>query len=580
MKEGKRAFVHGWLVASVLVTILFTNLPLPGQNSDYKIDSALMNNLTNTVEASAPFFVVFGDRADLKPAHWIKDRSARGKYVVQALEGVANRSQAQVRNLLRQRGVEFSPFWVENKIYVRQGTLELARDLVERPEVVAILPEVICQIPQPSAVTEAPSDGIEWNISKINAEQVWPITRGAGTVVANADTGVEYVHPALVNQYRGTTGPRTYSHTGNWLDPTNMCGGTPCDINGHGTHTMGTMVGDNGASNQIGVAPEAKWIACKGLNNQGSGKYSDLISCAQWFLDPFGTHDSEGHPDVVNNSWGGGGGNSVYESYIQSWRAAGIFPAFAAGNSGPSCSSVGSPGDNPEAFASGATDIDDLIANFSSRGPSKFGSIIKPNVSAPGVNIRSSWIGNTYRVISGTSMASPHTAGTVALIWAAAPDYRGKVAATELVINNTAMKLYSTQTCGGVLGTDSPNNTFGWGRIDAYAAVMAARESNPDQPATVSISSPSNGASFTCPATVGFAGTASDPEHGNLGSPISWSESGVVFGTGATASQTYDCTHAGNHNIVASVTDSAGATDTDKITIAIVPGTPHPVLLP
>ena len=207
--------------------------------------------------------------------------------------------------------------------------------------------------------------------------------RGAGMVVANIDTGVQFNHPALVNQYRGNLGGGSFDHTNNWYDPANICGGAPCDNVGHGSHTMGTMVGDDGAGNQVGVAPGAKWIACKGCES-GSCSGGSLISCAQWILAPGG--NSSLRPNVVNNSWGGGSGSNWYQSYVQSWVAAGIFPAFSAGNSGSACSTANDPGDYPESFASGATDSGDNIASFSSRGPSLFGGV-KPNVSAPGVNI-------------------------------------------------------------------------------------------------------------------------------------------------------------------------------------------------
>src|SRR5262249_30528276 len=154
-------------------------------------------------------------------------------------------------------------FWVENKIYVGGGTLDLARALAQRPEVVAILPETIYNIPKLEQTGSAAStQGIEWNVSKIRADQVWPTTTGSGIVVANIDSGVQFDHPALVRQYRGNTGSG-FNHVGNWKDETKKCHGAPCDDVGHGTHTMGTIVGNDGGLNQIGVAPGAKWIACK-----------------------------------------------------------------------------------------------------------------------------------------------------------------------------------------------------------------------------------------------------------------------------------------------------------------------------
>ncbi len=562
MNSSVRCLLLSWHTG-LLVLLVAAGTLQAGPGTDYKIDRGLMDRLADDEDARAPFFVVFGDRADLAPAQRIPDRLARAQFVAQALQAVANRSQAGVRGYLQGRKVAFTAFWIENRIFVREGTLELARALAQRPEVVAILPEVVYKIPQPEA---AAIQAVEWNIAKIRADQVWPMTRGNGIVVANIDTGVQYNHPALVNQYRGNTGSG-FNHTGNWYDPAGIwCGATPCDNNGHGTHTMGTMVGDDGAGNQVGVAPGAKWIACKGCQTNSCFS-SDLIACAQWIVSPGGS----GPPHAVNNSWGGGGGDNWYQSYVQAWVAAGIMPAFSNGNSGPGCSTAGSPGDYPESFASGATDSSDVIASFSSRGPSAFGGI-KPNVSAPGVSVRSSYPTSSYATLSGTSMASPHTAGTTALIWAAAPSYVGNVIGTEQLLSSTAMVWTTSQTCGGIAAGVSPNNTYGYGRIDALAAVNRALGSTPNQPPTVTITSPPNGSSFSCPVTVSFTGSASDPENGDLTSAISWTDA-TVFGGGGSTSKVYACTASGNHNIVASVTDTGGLTATSTITIAIVNST-------
>ncbi|MBI3934725.1 MAG: S8 family serine peptidase [Acidobacteria bacterium] len=561
--------LRAWIgrVGHIALLFLVATSGLWAQGTDYKIDQELMRVLSEDAEAAAPFFVVFGERANVKPATRIGDRAARGRFVVQSLQATANSSQAGVRSYLQSQRVAFTPFWVENKIYVPQGTLQLARELARRPEVVAILPEQIYTIPQPQGGGEIQVVG--WNIAKIRADQVWPTTRGAGTVVANIDTGVQFTHPALVNQYRGNVGGFAFTHAGNWRDPTGACGSAPCDNNGHGTHTMGTMVGDDGAGNQIGVAPGAKWIACKGcLNN--SCFSSHLITCAQWILDPLQNGTGANQPDVVNNSWGGGNGDPWYQSYVQNWRAAGVFPAFAAGNDGPACSTVISPGDYPESFASGATSSTDAIASFSSRGPSAFGGI-KPNVSAPGVSVRSSVPTNSYAYFSGTSMANPHTAGTVALLWAAATSYLGNISGTEQILKDSAVKLITAETCGGLSAGVTPNNTYGWGRIDAKAAVDLAGGGPPlNQSPTVTINSPGNGSSFNCPATVNFAGSASDPEQGDLSGSISWTDNGTGFGTGANVSKPYACTDAGSHVIIASANDSGGLSDMDTITITIV----------
>src|SRR5207247_10473448 len=128
-----------------------------------------------------------------------------------------------------------------------------------------------------------------------------------------------------------------------------------------------------------------------------------------------------------NDSWGGGPGVPFFEDFVRAWSAAGIFPAFANGNSGPGCGTAASPADYPESYASGAFDANDAIWGSSSRGPSSFGVGLKPNITAPGVNVRSSVPGAAYKVLSGTSMASPHTTATVALLWAASPSLFGDI---------------------------------------------------------------------------------------------------------------------------------------------------------
>lgn len=561
-----RVSKHGFLRQSGLlaVTLLLAVLGCSAADNNFKIDPSLLNTLTDDADAVAPFFVVFSERGNVKPAHSISDRAERGQYVVSVLQEVSERSQAGVRGYLKAKDVAFTPFWVENKIFIPSGTLDLAQDLARRPEVAAIVPEIVYTIPEPDEIT---TDGgvPQWNITKIKADQL--AATGSGMVVANIDTGVQFDHPALVNQYRGNNAG-SFNHVGNWKDPTGLCTSAPCDNNSHGTHVMGTMVGDDGLT-RYGVAPGAKWIACKGCTGT-SCPSSALTSCAQWLLDPLGNSSGSNQPDVVNNSWSGGGGNAWYQSYVQNWRAAGIFPAFSAGNNGSACSTVGSPGDYADAFASGGTSNTDVVAYWSSRGPSAFGGI-KPDISAPGVNILSSLPGGLYGLKSGTSMASPHTAGAVALLWSAAPSYRGNISGTEALLTGSAFRIGTTETCGGLAAGAIPNNTYGYGRLDVLAAFNAAGGTPVNQPPTVSISAPANGASYACPVTVTFTGSASDPEQGNLSGSIVWTDSILgSLGTGATRSRTYDCTNVGNHLITARVTDSAGSSDTDSITISIV----------
>ena len=444
-----------------------------------KVAPALLDALNAASDSVATFFVYLEEPADLSAAYAIQDWKARGEYVYHALREMAQRSQKDLlADLQRQQSTgaitEYRPFFILNAAAVTGGRSAVDA-LAARPDVTYLALEPVFQIPEPLEEKEASatSAGVEWNISKIGADRVWADfgVTGAGVVVANIDTGVDHTHLALVNQYRGTA---TGSHDYNWYDPTGKYPTAPGDNNSHGTHTMGTMVGGDGAGNQIGVAPGGQWIAAKGCAS--SVCYgSDLLAAAEWMLAPcpIGVApgepacDTSRRPSVVNNSWGGWGGRPWFQSAVQAWWAAGIFPAFSAGNSGPSEGTVGSPGDYAESFASGATDSGDVIAYFSSRGPSKLTSETKPDVAAPGRYVRSSIPGGGYSIKSGTSMASPHTAGAVALILEANPSL--SVSEVESLLMSTAKDL----------GKSGPDYTYGYGRIDAYEAVANANDPVP-----------------------------------------------------------------------------------------------------
>ena len=428
-------------------------------------------------KGEATFWVILREKANLASAHGIAQRDARGKFVYDQLTSVAARSQGGLRALLRRRGISFKPFWIANAIQVTGGRA-LIDELARRPEVERIVAD--------HAVTLEPLPGmdvgqigtVEWGIDRIRAPQVWSTfgDRGDGIVVANIDTGVKYDHAALVNQYRGNQGG-TFNHNYNWFDPSGVCGNpslVPCDNNGHGTHTMGTMAGDDGnpGTNQIGVAPHVKWIAAKGCE-LSSCSSAALLAAGQWILAPTDLYGQNPRvdlrPHVVNNSWSTSGSDTFYQATVQAWVASGIFPAFSNGNAGPGCGTVGSPGSYPESYGTAAFDSNNAIADFSSRGPApaNVGGQIKPDIAAPGVNIRSAWNDGGYQSISGTSMASPHLAGTVALMWSAAPSLIGNIAFTRSILDQTAIDT-SDLTCGG---TAADNNVWGEGRLDAFAAV-------------------------------------------------------------------------------------------------------------
>jgi subtilisin family serine protease len=430
-------------------------------------------------DGTAEFLVYLTETADLSGATTLDSKLARTEHVYQQLTTVAEASQADLRASLDARGIDYTSFWIANALLV-EGDRALVDELAGRTDVTSIEPNGSYPLIEPTKVELAPDaaiSAIEWGVTNVNADQVWSDfgVFGEGVVVANIDTGVQFDHPALVAQYRGTT---TGSHDYNWFDPAGVCGGsTPCDNNGHGTHTMGTMVGDDGGTNQIGVAPQAQWIAAKGCESNSCSADS-LLASGQWVVAPTDSNganpDPAMAPDVVNNSWGGGAGDTWYQATIDAWVGAGIFPMFAAGNLGSACGSASSPGDNASAYAVGAYNINNTIASFSGRGPSGVDGDTKPDASAPGVSIRSAFPTDGYASLSGTSMASPHASGVVALLWAAVPTLRGDVAATRDVLDQSATDANDTQ-CGG---TAANNNVFGEGRLNALAAVTLATQAS------------------------------------------------------------------------------------------------------
>ncbi|HIQ04413.1 MAG TPA: peptidase S8, partial [Anaerolineae bacterium] len=468
--------------------------PLP-QEIAIKVDPALLAEIE--AQGRATFIVEFSARADLSPAYAIKDWDARGRFVWNALVKTAEASQAGVVAVIQDRiatgaARDMRRFYSSNSLEITTDGETLAA-IAARPEVKWVRKPVVVPAPKPirtkSIMPHVPYTA-EWGIHMIRADAVWSTfgRRGEGIVVANMDSGVEYTHPALVHQYRGNNGDGTFTHDYNWFDPTGYSPSTPVDSDGHGTHTMGTMVGDDGAGNQIGVAPRARWIAAKICDVYC--EEGDILAAADWMLAPTpigvnpgpGVGDPSRRPHVVNNSWGSCEFDDFMRPSLQAWRASGIFSSWSAGNtsncnySAPFCGSIGEPATLVEALGVGATTSSDDIAYFSLWGPSQDplgGGEIKPEVSAPGQQIRSSVPGG-YDTYSGTSMAAPHVSGAVALLLSAAPHLIGNVDGIEETLINTAEpKSYDTG-CGNEGPGNVPNNAFGYGRIDVFKAVTLA----------------------------------------------------------------------------------------------------------
>ena len=459
----------------VILAVMLTFVPalvVAAPQGSEKIEPQLLDLFA--VKGSGDFIAHFAEQADLSAAYdmdWVE----RGRFVYDTLKATAERTQVGAKAILDGRGLKYQTFIAGNELYVFAGNQPAAEALAALPEVTAVVATKVREVPKPEVGGDAPEGTLAWGMTDTGADDFWAQfgVAGDGMVVANIDTGVDYTHEALLPNYKcGSAGP----HTNCWLDPgTADCsgpGGGPCDTiySGiyHGSHTMGTMVGDDdpALTYNVGMAPNAQWIACMGCPS-GSCPDFDLNTCADWMLAPGGSADNR--PNVVNNSWGGTpDGDPWYLSKVNAWRAAGIFPAFSAGNSGSSCDSMGDPGSYQESFASAAHDSSRTIAGFSSRGPSAFGHdpYTKPNISAPGVSVMSTRPGDAYETMSGTSMASPHVAGAVALLWSCNPSLVGQIDTTfQLLQGNTDSA--PAGNCGAPPDGEG-NYTFGYGYLNIY----------------------------------------------------------------------------------------------------------------
>jgi serine protease AprX len=483
-------FSRRFLYRVVLISLLAGVVTLGGSawaiNAADKVAPRVMAETANGGATEA--LVVLAEQADLSPAATLHSKLEKGRFAVNALRAVAARTQAPLRAFLERRGVPYQSFYILNMIKVA-GDRALMQELAARPDVKQIdaNPHVRTALPVQTGVdSKADSpEGVEWNVSRVRAPRVWAMGfRGEGRVVAGADTGVQWDHPALKSHYRGWDGSKV-NHDYNWHDATSQHSPTPIDPHGHGTFTVSQMVGDDGAGNQVGVAPGAQWIACRNMDASGTGSPSTYTECFEFLIAPYPVGDPGGGdpslaPDSINNSWvcpaSEGCSANTLKAIVDSVRAAGIFPAMAAGNSGSGCSSVSDPpAIYDSAVSVGATNSANQISSFSSRGPVTVdgSNRLKPDLSAPGENIRGAVPGGGYQSgWSGTSMATPHVAGGIALLWQAKPTLVGNINATERTLGRSAHHMTSTQNCGGS-GQNVPNNVFGWGILDLLHAVQA-----------------------------------------------------------------------------------------------------------
>jgi len=278
------------------------------------------------------------------------------------------------------------------------------------------------------AIKRQPVETLPWGVDRIDAEKVWTITTGDPVKVAIVDTGIDLKHPDLKDNLKG--GISTVSYTTSYNDD-----------NGHGTHVAGIVAAVDNEIGVIGVGPKIDLYAVKVLDRRGSGYLSDVIEGLQWAV--------VNGMQVVNMSLGTSQDVQSFHEAIINACEAGVTIVAAAGNSG---GSVTYPAAYPEVIAVSATDQNDQIASWSSRGP-------EVDLAAPGVNIYSTYKGSSYKTLSGTSMAAPHVSGVAALLIA-----NGNATTPDEV-------RAALQETAEDLGTPGRDDTYGWGLVNAYAAL-------------------------------------------------------------------------------------------------------------
>lgn len=479
-------------------------LSLSAKAQTSKIDATLLEKYDS--KDIAEYIILMQDRLVFDKPLPFKSKNQKARHVFQALYDKAQQSQKEILQTLRANQVQFRSFYVTNAIKVKSDK-KLMLELAKRSDVGKIIDDApIRMLDYDIAKNETAQRNPEpeWGLKYIKADSVWMQgIRGQGVVVGGQDTGYDWWVSPLKTKYKGYIDSTNVVHDYSWHDAIlnnnpvfpdsvlNPCGyktRQPCDDNNHGTHTMGTMVGED-SLNIIGVAPEAKWIACRNMD-RGWGQPSTYIDCFEWFLAPY---DLDGEnpdpiqaPHVINNSWycsveeGCNPSNfSLMEDIVKNLKASGVVVVVSAGNFGNrGCGSVtGPPAFFEPSFSVGATNINGEIAGFSSLGPVVIDSSfrLKPNISAPGVAVRSVIRNGNYGTFSGTSMAGPHVAGMVALIISANPALAGNVEVIENILEASAVPTLSDKDCGDFVGAVVPNAVFGYGIGNVYAAVKMAQ---------------------------------------------------------------------------------------------------------
>ena len=417
--------------------------------------SSLMQSANTSDKISV--IVTMKAKADLTGINESNRRKRRTK-ILNALKNNANASQKGLTAWLESDKdvAGWKLLWMINAVATELPAGKI-HQLAARDDVDTITLDAKIKIQADSTGTPTTA---EWNLQAINANSLWDQGfTGQGIVVASMDTGVDNLHPDLATKWRGGDN--------SWFDPHGVYT-LPHDANGHGTQTTGLMVGGGTSGSTIGVAPDAQWIAVKIFDDAGGSTLSVIHQGFQWLLDPDNNSSTDDAPDIVSNAWNLqtslNSCDSEFQNDINILRQADIAVLFSAGNAGPDSDTSFSPANNDGSIATGAVDETLTVGYFSSRGPSACSGGIYPQVTAPGMNVKTTdltfngVIPDSYAYKSGTSFAVPHLAGAMALL---------KSSDNALTVTEIETAIQQSTVDAGLAGDD---NDYGWGLLDIAAA--------------------------------------------------------------------------------------------------------------
>ena len=372
--------------------------------------------------------------------------------LVQQLQQRGAASSQGVGSWLNGHGINIDrELWVINAVAVTVPA-DLVDDLAAFPNVSSVSSDAVVQGPGPGTAPTAPT---YYNLGAIGAASVWDLGyTGTGVVVATMDSGADISHPDLSGRYRGGAN--------SWFDAYGQ-NPSPADFTGHGTQVLGLIVGGDAGGYQVGVAPDAQWIAAKVFNNSNQATLSGLHAGFQWVFDPDSDPMTNDAPDIVNNSWALSTKvnqcDQEFAADIALLREAEIAVTYSGGNFGPKSDSSVAPANDTGSLSVGSIDDRNRIARSSSRGPGACDGGIYPKLVAPGEGVLTTDVmPGFYNVVSGTSFSVAHVSGAMALLAGAFPG-----------ATTTELESALTQTAVD-LGSGGADNTFGYGLIDVAAA--------------------------------------------------------------------------------------------------------------